>query len=56
MEKIDLAKLCSFDTTPEELEKEGKIFVPHRGYSNPQAEIKRNHLWIAHLKNKSANT
>lgn len=33
IQKIELESLAKFDTTPEELEKEGRIFLPHTGWT-----------------------
>lgn len=33
IQKIDLENFSKFDTTPEELEKQGRIFVPHTGWT-----------------------
>ena len=45
--KVDYYK---FETTPEELEKKGVLFIPHTGYDNPANERERERLWREHLK------
>jgi hypothetical protein len=43
MKKIEI---CNFDTTPEQLEKEGRIFIPHKGYTFKPPLTKKEKLWI----------
>lgn len=52
MIKIDI---CQFDTTPEELEKEGRIFIPHKGYTFKAPLTKKEKLWMDLKRDQRTN-
>lgn len=57
MEWKKVEEYWSFETTPEELEEQGIIFVPHKGFQNVASIEKREKVWTSHLLNKkSTNT
>jgi len=57
MEWKKVEEYWAFDTTPEELNEKGIIFIPHRGFKDKATEEKREKVWRPHLLNKnSTNT
>ena len=45
MKKVDI---YTFDTTPEQLKKEGRIYLPHTGYTY-QSDSKSKREWLKEL-------
>jgi hypothetical protein len=52
MEWKKVEEYWSFETTPEELEEQGIIFVPHKGFQNQATIEKREKVWTSHLLSK----
>ena len=59
IQKIDFESFSKFDTTPEELEKEDRIFLPHTGYSFKYEKITKRdkfaELFLQHHRNQNKN-
>lgn len=54
MEWKKVEEYWAFDTTPEELNEKGIIFIPHKGFTNKATEEKREKVWRPHLLNKKS--